>query len=476
MEKSKEEKIKKSLFYSIVDGSFWSVMFGAGERYLSAFAVFLKANNIQLGLLTSLPILFGSLCQFFSLKLMDAIKSRKKFVVISALIQAFTWLPILLVFYFGELKIYYLIFFAVIYWISGMIAVPAWNSWMGDLVDQNTRGFYFGKRSKITGLIILVSTVLAGIVLELFRDGADRQYIGFIIIFIAALVSRLASALFLSKKYEPEMVKVKTGDEFGFIEFLKQARFRNYGLFVIFLTFMNFAIYIAAPFFVAYMLYDLKLSYASYMILISVSILSKYVSLPAWGKLSDKYGNKKILTLTGYLMPALPLLWAISTNFYYLIAIELYGGLVWAGFELSSFNFVFDTTTPQKRARCVSYFNVLNGIMIFIGTTIGSLIVKYNSVFWTKYYLVFILSGVLRYAASFYFLPKLKEARKVANISYNRIFLKATDMIITESFNNVTFLLSYPKKFRLVKRKRLWSSGKTAPSQGANPGSNRRQS
>ncbi|MBD3355362.1 hypothetical protein GF361_05245 [Candidatus Woesearchaeota archaeon] len=39
-------KVKKSLFYSIVDGSFWSVMFGMGERYLSAFAVFLKATDM----------------------------------------------------------------------------------------------------------------------------------------------------------------------------------------------------------------------------------------------------------------------------------------------------------------------------------------------------------------------------------------------------------------------------------------------
>ena len=43
MDKSK--KIKKSLFYSILDGSFWSMMFGFGERYLSAFAVFLKATD-----------------------------------------------------------------------------------------------------------------------------------------------------------------------------------------------------------------------------------------------------------------------------------------------------------------------------------------------------------------------------------------------------------------------------------------------
>jgi MFS family permease len=368
------------------------------------------------------------------------------------LIQAFSWLLILSVFFLGDFKIYYLILFAVIYWVTGMIAGPAWNSWMGDLVDPEHRGAYFSKRNKIIGLVVLVSTVLAGIVLELFKGGAEKQYLGFALIFLTALLARLVSAAYLGKKYEPAMAKVDEKDQFSFWEFIKEARFRNYGLFVIFLTLMNFSIYIAAPFFVAYMLYDLKLNYVQYMIIIAVSFISKYVSLPAWGKLSDRYGNKKIMQLTGFLMPALPLLWMMSTNLYYLISVELYSGIVWGGFELSSFNFIFDTTTPQKRARCVSYFNVLNGILIFFGTTIGSLIIRYNSVFWTKYFLVFFISGILRYAVSIYFLPKLREARPVTEIKYSRLFLKATDMILTESFNNVSFLL-YPKKFKLVKKR-----------------------
>ena len=175
-------KIKKSLFYSIVDGSFWSVMFGFGERYLSAFAVFLKATNVQIGLLTSLPLLFGSVCQFFSLKLIDMFKSKKRFVVTTALLQAFMWILILLTFYLGEFSVYYLIFFAIIYWVIGMSASPAWNSWIGDLVNPKTRGAYFGNRNKIVGLVILISTIIGGLVLEFFSDGTTRQYTGFLVI------------------------------------------------------------------------------------------------------------------------------------------------------------------------------------------------------------------------------------------------------------------------------------------------------
>lgn len=429
-------------------------MFGMGERYLSAFAVFLKATNMQIGMLTSLPLLFSSFAQFFSLKLIDMFKSRKRFIITAAIIQALIWIPMLLTFFLGKLKVYYLILFAIVYFVSGWIGVPAWNSWIGDLVDPTKRGKYFAKRSRIVGLVVMVSLVLAGVILDIFKNGVMPQYFGFVIIFIIALIARLGSAFFLNKKYEPPMAKAREKHKFTFVQFLKKARFRNYGLFVLFLTCMNFSVFIAAPFFVAYMLYDLKLTYIAYMILIASAFIAKYLALPAWGKLMDEHGTKKILTLTGAIMPFLPMLWLFSRNYYYLIFIQVLGGITWAGFELSTFNFIFDTTTPEKRPRCVSYYNAINGVMIFLGATIGGLIIKYNNLFWTKYYLVFLVSGILRLGVSMYFLPKLKEVREVAEINYRRLFKKATDMIITESFHNVTFLLSYPKRFRRVWRKK----------------------
>ncbi|MBW2982147.1 MFS transporter [Candidatus Woesearchaeota archaeon] len=443
-----QKKIEKSLKYSILDGSFWAVMFGFGETYLAAFAVFLRASDVQIGLLTSLPLLLGSLSQFFSMKLIKLFNSRKKFVVVTALIQALMWIPIIFVFYLHNWSVYFLILFVIIYLVSGMISAPAWNSWISDLVNPNERGKYFGNRSRIIGLITLISVSLGGIILDVLKDGITKQYLGFAALFSAAMVARLISVLFLNKKYDPGLY-VREKDKFTFKSFLKQIRYRNFGMLVLFLAFMNFSVYIAGPFFVAYWLYDLNLSYIAYMIIIVSAFVAKYISLPIWGSFIDIYGTKKIMALNGFVMPIVPILWLFSTNIYYMIFIQLLAGISWAGFELSSFNFIFDTTTPEKRPRCISYYNVINGIMIFLGTTIGSLIVKYNNLFWTKYYLVFLISGILRYVISFTFLPKLKEVRKVYDISYNKIFFKLVHTIMIERFH-VGFLMTYPRKLRLL--------------------------
>ncbi|MBU0461069.1 MAG: hypothetical protein KJ574_00625, partial [Nanoarchaeota archaeon] len=61
-----------------------------------------------------------------------------------------------------------------------------------------------------------------------------------------------------------------------------------------------------------------------------------------------------------------PILWIFSTDIWYLILIQAYSGFVWAGFEISSFDYIFDSTTHQKRTTCVAYYNVMTGVMIFV--------------------------------------------------------------------------------------------------------------
>ena len=419
-------------------------MIGFGESFFPAFAVFLMASNIELALLTSVPLLLGSLVQLFSDDLLKRLRSRKKLVSRMALLQGLMYIPILLVFFLKEQKVSYLILFACLYWIFGMILSPAWNSWMGDLVNEKKRGSYFGKRNKITGSASFLSYLAAGYILSLYPSDRGAEYLGFVTIFLLAMSSRIFSYIFLTKKYEPPY-ETPSIPEFTFLDFIREARFRNYGRFVLYLSLMNFSVYMAAPFFVPYMLKDLHLDYMSFTVVNAAAIVVKFLAMPVWGKASDQFGTKKILSLTGFLMPCVSLLWVISGDFYYLVAIQMYAGFVWAGLELSAFNFVFDTTTPKNRSTVIAYYNVLNGICIFAGSVVGGILVKYNTLFWSKYLLVFLLSTVVRYIVSFLFIPKLREVRIVESIPYSKLFFK---IIRTMPTAGVVFSLIPFKKRR----------------------------
>src|SRR3989344_947001 len=198
-----DERIRKSLRYSILDGAFYAAMVGFGETFFQAFAVFLKATNVQLGLLGSLPQTLGSVLQLFSNRLIKFFRTRKRLICTSVLLEALIFIPIALVFFFGTLRVYHLIFFVCLYWILGMVLVPAWSSWMGDLVDERRRGSYFGKRNRIAGLVSLASMLTGGYILERFSDGTEMQYIGFAVIFTIAMAARIVSLVYMTKKYEP---------------------------------------------------------------------------------------------------------------------------------------------------------------------------------------------------------------------------------------------------------------------------------
>jgi len=405
-------------------------MIGIGESFFIPFAVFLKANNIQIGLLSSLPQLLGSLSQIFFTLIFKLFNTRKKLVVISALIQGAMYIPIALVFFQGGFRVYYLLIFTCLYWIFGMILVPAWSSWMGDLTDENMRGAYFGKRNKINGFSTFASFLFGGYILQSFGDGIESQYKGFIFIFALAFIARALSCYYLTIIHEPDYAQT---DEamFSFFDFIKEMRFSNYGLFVLYYSLMSFSVYVSAPFFTPYMLVDLNMSYTSYTLITAAAIIFKLISMPIWGAAVDRFGTKKVLGLSGFLMPVIPLLWFFSANFYYLFLVETFSGFAWGGYEIASFNFIFDSTAPSKRSTYVAYFNVLNGLALFAGAIVGSVIVKYNNTFWSKYLLVFVLSFFLRYLSSFIFLPKIKEVRKVEEIPYRKLLLKVVSTLPT---------------------------------------------
>ena len=138
------------------------------------------------------------------------------------------------------------------------------------------------------------------------------------------------------------------------------ARFResNFLRFVVFSASLTFATY--RPFFAVFMLRDL-LSYLTYMALQVCSSFASLVALPLWGKHADLVGNVRVLRLSSFFAALIPIFWLFSHDPAYLMLIQIWGGFSWSGVTLSAANFIYDVT-PQKRIRCIAYFNVINGV------------------------------------------------------------------------------------------------------------------
>jgi MFS family permease len=418
-----KEKTKK---LSIKEGVAYSVMDGAGLRYISPYALSLGANNTQIGLLTSLSSLIGNFSQIFSPRLMEK-KSRKNVILFGVLFQALMWIPLILIALIFILRkqvestsIYFVIAIYTMIVFFGSIAAPAWNSLMKDIITKES-GKYFGFRNRILGVTALVIMILASLLLNYFKEKQEVM-IGFIILFSLAFLFRIVSFKILSKHYEPKL-NLEKGYYFSFKDFIKESYKNNFGKFTLFIALIMFATSVASPFFTVYMLKNLNLNYFYWTLITISSSISTIIFMPIWGKISDKFGNLRVLKVTGALIPFVPFLWFFSVFInssrpeillYYLFPVEFFSGIVWAGFNLSSLTFIYDAVSKQRLALCVAYYNALSGVGIFLGALLGGLISSLNIHFFNIDIIlwIFMLSAVLRMIVYLFMINKIKEVRK----------------------------------------------------------------
>jgi MFS family permease len=287
---------------------------------------------------------------------------------------------------------------------------------MGDIVPENIRGSYFGKRSFILGIVSFLTTFSAGLLLN-FLSPTIGTIITFSIMFAIAFLARLGGIYFFTKMEEPELVLKENprSKDYNFKKFISKITTNEYGVFVMYLCLFGFAVNIASPFFSVYMLKNLHFSYTQFTIIASASIISSFITVLFWGKYSDKYGTKNVMLLTGFLIPLVPLLWIFTTNFKILFIIEMFSGIVWAGFNLSSSNYVYDATDPANRTKNVAYLNILRGLFVFGGAILGGYMTNHLPSLWfaSAIPVVFLISFALRLLVTTIFFSKVKEARLV---------------------------------------------------------------
>ncbi|MEK6872299.1 MAG: MFS transporter, partial [Nanoarchaeota archaeon] len=392
------------------------------------YALALGASNLLIALLSTLPGLLGNLNQLTTLNLIKK-QSRKSIVMTAVILQALLWIPLigLGIWYmlapdFRKTIPLFLLFVYSFLIMSGSSGSPAWNSWMRDLVLKNS-GRYFGMRNRIMHICIIFSMFVASGILTFFKT--TTPIIGFCIIFAIAGAARLISAFFLLRQYEP---KFKYSDEayFSFYDFVKKMLFNNFGRFVLLVSLISLATNFAGPFFAVYMLQELQFSYVQFTFVSTAALVSMIFFLPRWGDFADKFGNVRVMQFNAILIALIPLLWFASIFFsslsiwfivFYLVALELYSGYAWAGFNLSAGNFIYDAVTKERMAFCVAYFNIINAFCAFVGAILGAFIASQKiQIFGIEgLVLLFLLSFIGRCLVAIYMQTAIREVRQVSD-------------------------------------------------------------
>lgn len=406
---------------AVLDGSAYAAMLGLTQNYITPFALVLKATTAQVGLLSSVPSFVTAFSQLAAPGLAARAGSRKRMILPIVFLHALVWLPVfLLPFFFRSSGVWWLIVLITVGSVADALSNPPWGSMMADLVPEEFRGRYFSFRGRIAGIITLVFSLAAGGVLQLFTGNA---FIGFAIIFGGAMLFRLLSFNFLSRMYEPPVARERESAP-SVPQIVKNLGTSNLGKFTLYVALIYFGTMISGPFFSVFMLRDLHFSYATYTIITAASTISTFFFLPFWGRRADRAGNAKIVKITTYLMPLVPLLWLVSANPVFLVAANAFSGFIWSGFNLATVNFVYDASEPGSRTKQIAVYNSFVWLAVCVGALIGGyLIPRLPELLGYQMRTLFTISGVLRGLTVIVLLRTIAEVRRVPKLSFFSVLL-----------------------------------------------------
>ena len=417
MSKIETNLVRQGLKNSILDGSFASIYANlTGTIFLPGFALLLGATPFQIGIIAALPFL-GNLFQIFGSYLVVRLGNRKRFTVFNAAGSYFFWaiivaLGVLSLIFSFPIQFKWII---ILLTLSYIAASSSGMSWMSDLVPEQLRGRYFGKRNMYVGLIGLTSAIIAGQVLDLF----DKSLSGFYVIFVVAIFARAISVFFLNRVPDPyERKEIKNVEFFHTIK--KTWQDLNFRKYIVFSIIWGASVNLPGPFYVVYMINNLKLDYSYMALLIASTALMDLVGQRFWGAISDKVGNKPVMILTGLITISVPFVWLfIDSNWHsiYIILplLHLYAGFFWAGFNLCAVNLLFRLAPREYNTVFFSVHVAATGFVVALATFWGGAIagfVKDLSLFQLEMLsglkILFAISFVTRFIA-IPFLLSIKE-------------------------------------------------------------------
>ncbi|MBL9199537.1 MAG: MFS transporter [Opitutaceae bacterium] len=113
----------------------------------------------------------------------------------------------------------------------------------------------------------------------------------------------------------------------------------------------SFAANCFGPFYHTFMFEQLAMSAFQVSLLSMAALLTGALSLPAWGHLLDRFGNKSVMTISLLVWQAQNFLWCILTpeNRVMLYPMWLFGGAVSMGFILGQFTLLLKLIPPQAK-------------------------------------------------------------------------------------------------------------------------------
>lgn len=404
------------------DGAFANA-FGAlsAGAVLIGFVKYLGGSDIWIGLLAGVPSVLGLL------QIPGAICGRrfatyKRFVTPGGLLWRLFYLPLIGLPYYpvsAALKLTIMILCVGVASASVLIVNSTYNEWLADLVPPSSRGYFYSRRNAITTLTGAVAGLIGGVIVDVFKSNGHER-MGFSTAFALGSLCAFISFYFYSRMSEttrPMVVRQSLGQALR--ELAKPLVHPNFRLVLLFAAASIFGQTFAGNFFTAFALESLRLPFTILTLLGVCQATGTVVSSPFWGFLADKYGNKPILILSGFLTTVTPVMWLFcypnetGHNAAVLLPMHVVIGTVWAGVSVGQFNILLATSPAEDRASYLGVALAVQAVTGFISPMLGAKLMATLRLDIPDtahaYKMLFITTMGFRFLSVFFLIPVFEE-------------------------------------------------------------------
>jgi MFS family permease len=353
-----EQKLSRCAYRALVCDGVFSQALGVltGGALLVGCALALGASPAYIGLLSAIPF-FAQIAHIPAVVLIERVRKRKAICIAVTLAARAMLVPLALVPLLADRDTalaLLLLCFAVVTPL-GAVGGCAWMSWTCDLVPRARLGEIFSRRQLCANLAATVAGLAgAGLVDWWPRYVPEWRLGGYAGAFALAIVAAMASTWFLTRMPDVPMAPTKP-PPLGAL-FARPFADRNFRRLMIFLGSWTFAVNLALPFFTVYLVQDLGTGLTAPILLTVMGQLANIVSLPWWGRLSDRRSNKAVIAICGPLLLGAILCWVLvaepaphTLTLPLLFLVQAMMGAAGAGLDLACGNLAFKTA-PQGEA------------------------------------------------------------------------------------------------------------------------------
>ncbi|MCO6449358.1 MAG: MFS transporter [Caldilineales bacterium] len=400
-----EQPLRNNFLYLYGDIAGFGIASGTTLAFLAIYLTRIGASTTAVSLLTAGPALVNL---FVTLPAGQWIASRRlnRLVFRSAMLSRVIYpLLIPLVLWVSPaVQTQAILLLVMLTAIPGAFLAIGFNALLAEIVPEKWRGHVMGRRNAILALTMLAGSLLAGQILT--RMPLQQ---GYVIVFALGAIGAAISTYFLAliKLRDDHQMRVFQGAPLAdagratrlyllpdmplqrtfAIRMLTRVQARNmrtmlaplrtsFAPFVAALFFFHFAQFMPIPLFPLYWVRELGLDDQAISIVNLTFYMVMFLASLRLGQLTARFGNRRLLVATAFMITAYPLLTALSRDIRLVLVASVIGGIATAIMGGALGNRLLERVPSGDRPRHLALYNLSLNLAVLGGALTGAFIAE----------------------------------------------------------------------------------------------------